>query len=160
MPVVRSARVIARLVVPRFGLGLGLALGLALGLGLVASASTGCSRSGRLARPTATLSSSPEAALAFAELRDKWDSGHMDAAAPAEFVRRFPNDGAVPLAKVYLAFALIDAGDLIKADGVLSTIAELRPGATRDLAPVARARSLRLHGAPQSARDSLRPLVG
>ena len=84
----------------------------------------------------------------------------MDTQAPADFIRRFPTDGSVPLAKVYLAFALIEAGDLVNADGTLSSLDELRPGATRDLAMVAKARSLRLHGAPQSALDNLRPLVG
>lgn len=84
----------------------------------------------------------------------------MDSASARDFLRRFPNDGAVPLAKVYLAFALIQEGALLQADGLLATLEELKEGATRDLATVARARSLRLHGAPQSALDILRPLVG
>src|SRR4029079_7954721 len=71
-----------------------------------------------------------------------------------------PQDGAVPLAKVYLAFVMMDSGEVAAADGVLSAFDEMPPGTTRDLATVARARSLRLHGAPQSALDSLRPLVG
>lgn len=127
----------------------------------VAAAGVGaCSRSGQRNRPVATLSTSPAAATAFAKLHDRWETGKMDTHAPNEFIRRYPDDGAVPLAKVYLAFALIDTGDLINADGVLASLSELRPGATRDLAMVARARSLRLHGAPQSALDNLRPLVG
>lgn len=108
----------------------------------------------------ATLSTSPDAATAFAQLHDRWETGKMDTQAPAEFIRRFPTDGSVPLAKVYLAFALIEAGDLVNADGTLSSLDDLRPGATRDLSMVAKARSLRLHGAPQSALDNLRPLVG
>ena len=119
-----------------------------------------CSRSARQAKPVATLSTSPVAASAFAELRSKWELRKLDPASASDFVRRFPNDGAVPLAKVYLAFAFLQEGDVIKADGVLTSLAELKPGATRDLANVARARSLRLQGAPQSALDMLRPLVG
>lgn len=129
---------------------------------IVASVSVGaaCSRSARQSKPVATLPTSPDAATAFAELRARWELRKVDQAAAQDFLRRFPNDGAVPLAKVYLAFALIQQGDIIKADGVLATLDELKPGATRDLATVARARSLRLHGAPQSALDILRPLVG
>ncbi|MBS2020621.1 MAG: hypothetical protein JST00_47645 [Deltaproteobacteria bacterium] len=130
------------------------------GVAVVAGALVACARTGQRNRPVATLATSPEAATAFARLHDQWEEGRMDTAAPAEFIRRFPTDGAVPLAKVYLAFALIEAGDLVNADGTLSSLGELRPGATRDLAMVAKARSLRLHGAPQSALDELRPLVG
>lgn len=119
-----------------------------------------CSRSARQPKPVATLSTSPVAANAFAELRAKWELRKADSASASDFVRRFPNDGAVPLAKVYLAFAYLQEGDLIKADGVLTSLADLKPGATHDLANVARARSLRLHGAPQSSLDILRPLVG
>jgi len=128
-------------------------------LGAMASASA-CSRAAREPKPAATLSTTPQAALAFTELHDRWEAGTVDVAAAADFVRRFPDDGAAPLAKVYQAFALIGDGKLIEADGILATLGDLRAGATRDLATVARARSLRLHGAPQSALDSLRPLVG
>lgn len=133
---------------------------LASALVLCVVTAVACSRSARLAKPVATLSTSPEAANAFAELRSKWELRKVDTASANDFIRRFPSDGSVPLAKVYLAFAYLQEGDLIKADGVLALLADLKPGATRDLANVARARSLRLQGAPQSALDILRPLVG
>ena len=119
-----------------------------------------CSRSARQPKPVATLSTSPAGAEAFAALRAKWELRKLDPASASDFIRRFPNDGAVPLAKVYLSFAFLQEGNLIKADGTLTSLADLKPGATLDLANVARARSLRLHGAPQSALDVLRPLVG
>lgn len=119
-----------------------------------------CSRASRQPKPAATLPSSPEAAAAFAEVRETWELRKLEPATASEFLRRFPNDGAAPLVKVYLAFALLERNELIKADGVLSSLADLKRGATADLATVARARSLRLHGAPQSALDILRPLVG
>lgn len=119
-----------------------------------------CSRGGGGERPVASLASSPEAALALAPLRAEWDARKLDRGALEAFLQRFPEDGAAPLVKIYLAFALMDAGDFVRADGLLATIADLPPGSTRDLATVARARSLRQHGAPQSALDSLRPLVG
>lgn len=133
-------------------------LALAVLIGLASSVA--CSRSARQVKPSATLSTSPAGATAFAELRAKWELRKLDPASASDFIRRFPNDGAVPLAKVYLAFVFLQDGDLIKADGVLTSLADLKPGATRDLGDVARARSLRLHGAPQSALDILRPMVG
>jgi hypothetical protein len=107
-----------------------------------------------------TLASTPEAAEAFVRVRENWEARKADPEPALDFIRRFPNDGAAPLAKVYLAFTYLQQGDLIKADSVLATLGELKPGATLDLATVARARSLRLHNAPQSALDLLRPLVG
>jgi hypothetical protein len=133
---------------------------LAIALLLSFASLVACSRSARLAKPVATLSTSPAAANAFAELRAKWELRKLDPASASDFIRRFPSDGAVPQAKVYLAFAYLQEGDVIKADGVLTSLADLKPGATRDLSNVARARSLRLQGAPQSALDMLRPLVG
>lgn len=108
----------------------------------------------------ASLSDTPQAAAEFQVLRERWEARKLERPAIEAFIARNPKDGAVPRAKVYLAFVLIDQGQLVAADGVLGTIAELPPGTTRDLAVVARARSLRLHNAPQSALDSLRPLVG
>ena len=131
---------------------------LAVALGVVAAAA--CSRSARQPKPVATLSTSPDAATAFSALRARWELRKLDSVSVRDFLRRFPSDGAVPLARVYLAFALIQEGSLLEGDGVLTSLADLKEGATRDLATVARARSLRLHGAPQSALDILRPLVG
>jgi hypothetical protein len=130
-----------------------LALPLALGAGA-------CRRSAKEPAPVAVLSNSAPAAAAFADLRAKWEARRLDQASVDDFLRRFSDDGAAPHAKAYLAFVLLDQGNLLAADGVLGTLMEIRPGPTRDLVTVARARSLRLHGAPQSALDMLRPLVG
>lgn len=119
-----------------------------------------CSRSARKAQPVATLSTTPAAQSEFAPLREAWDARKLDRGALEAFIARYPQDGATPLAKIYLAFAMMDAGQLVAADGILAALTELPQGTTRDLATVARARSLRIHGAPQSALDSLRPLVG
>lgn len=119
-----------------------------------------CSRSARQPKPAATLATSPQAAIVFAEVREQWEQRTLEPRSATAFLRRFPDDGAAPLAKVYLAFALLERGELLQADSQLSSLTDLRPGATADLAKVARARSLRLHGAPQSALELLRPLVG
>jgi hypothetical protein len=132
-----------------------LVVGCALALATVGA----CSRSVKKAQPVATLSTSPQAAAELATLREAWASRTLDRASLDTFIARNPQDGGASLAKVYLAFVLIDSGQLVAADGLLGAL-DLAPGTTRDLATVARARSLRLHGAPQSALDSLRPLVG
>lgn len=119
-----------------------------------------CSRSARKALPVASLSVTSEAAAAFVPLREAWAARKLDVTALEGFVARYPRDGATPLAKVYLAFSLMEHRRFMDADGVLRSLADLAPGETRDLATVARARSLRLSGAPEAALDSLRPLVG
>lgn len=128
------------------------------GLGLVAAIA--CSRGSRSPRPEAALASTTDAAAAFAPLHEQWVAQTFDLRALSDFIRRFPDDPTADLAKIYLAFALIQANEPVHADGVLALLEDLPPGATRDLATVAKARSLRLHGAPQSALESLRPLVG
>ncbi len=84
----------------------------------------------------------------------------MDPAIALAFLRRFPTDGAAPHAKVYLAFGYLEQGNLLAADSVLTALGDMKPGATADLASIARARSLRLQNAPRSALEVLRPLVG
>lgn len=135
------------------------AASLALATALLAAGAS-CSRAARQQRPVANLPSSPAAAAAFADVRAQWEERKLEPKSLEDFLRRYPNDGAAAEVKVYLAFALLARGDLAGADGVLASLGEQEPGATRDLATVARARSLRLHGAPQSALESLRPLVG
>lgn len=120
----------------------------------------GCARSVRRAQPVASLSTTPQAAAELAPLREAWAARKLERASVEAFLARYPEDGAAPLAKVYLAFVLIEEGQLVAADGVLATVTDLPPGSTRDLATIGRARSLRLHGAPRSALDALRPLVG
>jgi hypothetical protein len=123
-------------------------------------AAIACSRGARTERPVATLATTPEASAALEKLRAQWHDRKPDRDALAKFLERWPDDGAAPLVRVWLALLLMESGRILEADGLLTTVAELPPGSTRDLATIARARSLRLHGAPQSALESLRPLVG
>ncbi len=133
---------------------------LVLASALALFAGAACSRAAGKARPAASLSDTPQAAAELETLREAWARHKLDRRDIEAFIARNPQDGGVPLAKVYLAFALMNEGRVVEADGVLSSLSEIPAGTTRDLATVARARSLRLHGAPQSALDSLRPLVG
>jgi hypothetical protein len=76
------------------------------------------------------------------------------------FVVRFPNDGLVPLAHIYLALLAMDGGDLDSADRHLAASASLPPGSAHDLWTVAHARLLRLRSQAEVALELLRPLVG
>lgn len=127
---------------------------------LVLAVGAACSRSAKKALPVAALSDTPQAAAELAMLREAWESRRLERPVVEAFIARNPSDGGVVLAKVYLAFVMLGDGQLVAADSELRSIADLPPGTTRDLATIARARSLRLHRAPSAALDSLRPLVG
>lgn len=127
---------------------------------LALAAAAGCGRAASKAPPVASLSQTPGAAAMFAPIREAWQERRIDPVPIEAFLRRYPADGAAALGKVYLAFYWMDAGQPARADGILRQLDGLAPGTTRDLATVAKARSLRLAKAPQSALDSLRPLVG
>lgn len=126
-----------------------------------------CSRSARTSRPVATLPSTPTAATAFAVIHDQWEARKVDRASLLDYIARYPDDGATPLVKVYLAYSYVQEGDLARADATLASMGSVPTpipiapsGATTDLATIVRARILRLQHAPQPALDSLRPLVG
>ena len=125
-----------------------------------------CASGGAVGKPTASVASSREAAVAFAPIRDGWspDAKGRVQLEPAlvDFVARFPNDGLAPLVRTYLVFALIDMGDLNEAQVQLARLndLDLPPGSTRDLAEIARAKLLRLHGQPGPAFERVRALVG
>ncbi len=115
--------------------------------------------------PVPTLASSPHAAAAFDEIREAWNK--EEGADPSalqdlleRFVGRFPNDGLVPLARVYLAIVAMQQGELDAADRQLAATENLPPGTAHDLWTVARARRVRLRDDPEAALELLRPLVG
>ena len=118
-----------------------------------------CARPVRHADPVASLATTPESAAGIGQLHELWEARRLDRTSVEAFLRRFPDDGATPLAKVYLAFVLLSENQLAGADRVLATVS-VPPGTTRDLAMIAQARSFRLRGAPRSSLDRLRPLVG
>lgn len=120
----------------------------------------GC-RSTPIVATNPTLPSTNASNADLNEIHRQWvERRSVDRTRIQLFLDKYPNDASAPLVKVYLAFALIDAQALIQADGVLATLESLPIGATRDLSNIARAKSLRLHGAPQSALLLLQPLVG
>lgn len=119
-----------------------------------------CSRSASKVQPVASLPQSPVAAAEFGPIRESWQGRRVQKEQVEAFLGRWPRDGTTPIAKLYLVFLAFDAGQMANGDAMLASVGTLPPGTTNDLARVARARSLRLHGAPQSALESLRSLVG
>jgi hypothetical protein len=125
----------------------------------------GCSREPSWPKPVPTLASSPQAAAAFEEIRDVWAEPDQVSADVLRqrlegFIDRFPSDGLVPLAHIYLVLLALDRGDLDSADRHLAASDKLQPGSAHDLWTVARARRLRLQGQAEVGLEQLRPLVG
>jgi hypothetical protein len=111
------------------------------------------------------LASSPAAGAAFEAIREAWRS--PDRVNPAtlrdsieRFLARFPSDGLVPLARVFLALVAMKQDDFGTAERQLALTATLPPGTARELWSMAEARRLRLRGEPEAAFERLRPLIG
>ncbi len=138
----------------------------ALGLGLATLVGVACGGGRRVRdRPTATVATSQGAAYELAEIEAAWHVPTADSRAALKarlerFIQRFPEDGATPLARVYLAFVDLDGGDLRGAEAELAALVTLDPGATNDFATVARAETRRARGRPEEALELLRPLAG
>lgn len=131
---------------------------------LAVAASCGGQRRDRTL-PLATLSTTAGAANELAEIESLWRTpgaeGRVNLRARLErFIERFPDDGATPLARVYLAFVYLDAGDLQRAEIELAALQNQPRGATNDFAQVARAEALRVRGRPADALAFLSPLAG
>ncbi len=138
--------------------------GVVLAIGVIGAA---CGGGRAPARPTATLSNSTEAQVAFAPIVEGWSTqsrkGRAQLAQPLEaFLRAYPSDGDATLARAYLAFLALDARDGARADAYLRSLeATTPPGSTRDLVTIARAEHERvIRGRPAVAFELLRPLVG
>jgi hypothetical protein len=142
----------------------GISFGIAIASAGVIAAGA-CAGGASEPKPVPSFASSPQAAAAFDEIRQSWsNTEHTNSATLRQlierFLVRFPSDGLVPLARVYLAIVAMQQGDLDAADRQLVASEKLPPGSAHDLWTVARARGLRLRGDPEAALDMLRPLVG
>jgi hypothetical protein len=127
---------------------------------------SGCARrqTGELA-PVATLATTRQAQEAFRPLRQRWMVESRERRKTLEpelaaFVSRYPKDGLVLLADVYLALIAVDRGDMARADRLVRLALGGPEGTTRDLAEVAHAAILRRTGEPVQALDRLVPLIG
>jgi hypothetical protein len=131
---------------------------------LFAAGSLACGGAGNAGRPVASVASSTEAAAAFEPIEAAWSTDAKERmamrAALEAFLGRFPSDGLAPLVRTYLAMVELDGRNLGAAEADLALLSTLAPGATKDLAEIARAEDMRLRGHPDLAFDRLRPLVG
>ncbi len=119
----------------------------------------------RVVRPSVTLASTPATAEEIAEIREAWGDietrGQEGLRLRIErFLKRNADDGAAPLARVYLTLVLMNEDQWAKAYEHLALLSNLPEGATRNFALVARARYLRHEGHPADAFELLRPLAG
>lgn len=138
-------------------------VGLALSVGLALRCGPGLAESGP--PPAPALADSGSAQRAFRTLRERWH-----AAAPEEqtrliaefreFLATYPEDDQVRLARVYLAWLLVNKGALPEARELIEVTRRGPPGAAADFAQVVEAALLTAHKQPHEALKLLRPLQG
>jgi hypothetical protein len=127
---------------------------------------TGCgSEGGRGTRPASSLASSAAAQSEFRQLHQRWL-----AAGPAEraklepsvrnFLERHGGDARARLARLYLAWILIQRGELRSARALVDQTRRGPAGSAHDFAEVARAAILVRDGKPEQALRVLEPLEG
>lgn len=116
-------------------------------------------------RPVATLTDSTDVAREWVELREAWQTPTPAWVAIRlrleRFIDRFPSDATTPLARLYLANALVALGEIAGAEEQLAQAGVMpAAGTMTDLSVVTRARILRAKKDPDAALGLLRPLVG
>jgi hypothetical protein len=133
---------------------------------LFAAASVACRSSASTGGvPSATLASTRSAQDTFRPLKQRFASDSRARRVELEprlrwFLNAYPDDGEVPLARVYLALIAADRGDVAAAQAQLAALASVPSGNTRDLAElVSGALELRA-GEHARAFARLLPLVG
>jgi len=120
-----------------------------------------CGASSEVAVPT--LSTSPAAGHALAELRASFEHEPHDAKLAKrlrDFIARFPADRTAGLAHLYLGHVLLDMKDVAGARRELASVPEPRPGNEHDFWLALRARLLRADKQSDAALAILQPLVG
>jgi hypothetical protein len=114
-------------------------------------------------RAVATLSTSPEAGSAFADLRVAFEHDTHDAALAGRFdafMKRFPRDKTTPLARLYLGHIDLDMHDTEGGQRALASSREPPPGNEHDFWLALRARLLIRQKRADDALALLQPLVG
>ena len=114
-------------------------------------------------RVVATLSTSPQAGAAFADLRAGFEHDPHDAKLAARFRRflnTYPNDRTTPLARLELGHVLLDQKDVEGARAELARVPEPPLGNEHDFWLALRARLLRADKQSDAALAILQPLVG
>jgi ABC-type branched-subunit amino acid transport system substrate-binding protein len=133
---------------------------------LAAAIGFGCAPEGRLAtRPASSLASSAAAQREFRELHRHWLSAGPTERAKLEpnvrnFLERHGGDPRARLARLYLAWILIQRGELRSARALVDQTRRGPAGSAYDFAEVARAAILVRDGKPEEALRVLEPLEG
>jgi hypothetical protein len=133
--------------------------------GLILAAIVACAACGGASAnaPQATLSASPEAGRALAELREAFEHEPHDAALAKrfrDFIAKYPNDKAKGLARLHLAHVLLDMKDDAGARRELAAVPEPPLGNEHDFWMAVRARILRVDKKADESLALLQPLVG
>jgi len=128
-----------------------------------AALAVGCGAGTPTEHPVATLSTSPVAGSQLAVLRAAFEHEPHDPKLVArfrDFIRRFPNDRATGLARLYLGHVLLDVKDVGGAKQELARVPEPEPGDAHDFWLALRARLLIADKQSDAALAILQPLVG
>ncbi len=126
----------------------------------------GCGGSGAAGdKPEAALAETLAAQREFRALHRRWvtasDAGRRRLEQPlSSFVARHPEDDRARVARVYLAWILIQRGKLARARELVDATRQGAAGSARDFAVVADAAILIREGKPGAALDLLAPLAG
>jgi hypothetical protein len=136
-----------------------------ISLALIATLSA-CSGRPSTAPIEPRVASSIQAQQSLAKVQEAWmnlNRGTIKEVLRARsrgFLQAFPDDGATPLVRVYLAIALLGGAEDRSVLALLSQNSGEREGTTRDLMDVVRGHLMRKEGRPEAALEITQPLVG
>lgn len=138
-------------------------VGLALSVGVALRCGAGLEENGP--PPAPALADSGSAQRAFRTLRERWHTAAPEeqtrlVAEFREFLATYPEDDQVRLARVYLAWLLVNTRALPEARELIEVTRRGPPGAAADFAQVVEAALLTAHKQPHEALKLLRPLQG
>lgn len=138
-------------------------VGLALSVGVALRCGAGLEENGP--PPAPALADSGSAQRAFRTLRERWHTAAPEeqtrlVAEFREFLATYPEDDQVRLARVYLAWLLVNTRALPEARELIELTRRGPPGAAADFAQVVEAALLTAHKQPHEALKLLRPLQG
>lgn len=116
-------------------------------------------------RPKPALSNDSLAQVRFRELSDQWHSASPEQRQKLEpafraYLREFPYDEPRRLAWIYLAWILVQKGELTEASELIDRVRSGPEGTVNDFAVVTQAARLHQLGQHQEALELLRPLRG
>lgn len=115
--------------------------------------------------PVPALADSGSAQRAFRDLKERWQTSGSEqqpqlVAEFRRFLATYPEDDQTRLGRVYLAWLLVNTGELAEARELIEVTRRGPPGAAADFAQVVEGALLVRHNQPHEALKLLRPLQG